>query len=169
MDSALPRVALASLKRGNPKALVLEAQFLCQGVRKPKIDAQLQNQVRNHLLATGAVKDVAIQPDPDKPLLHVEVNNICDLGAAEAKGFGTGLTFGLVGSTVKDRYVFTATLKRPNQKDIQKTYNHSIYTTIGNMKGPDGLEPLSPKRAFDKILEDLVMNLVKDLQADGAL
>jgi hypothetical protein len=169
VDPALPKVEAASINRDDPKIVALEAQFFRQGKRLPKADAQVQNQVRTQLLASGAVKEVLARPDPALPLLHVELNNVGDTGAAVGKGIGTGLTFGLVGSRVTDGYVFTAILKRPGQPDLQKIYNHAIHTTIGNKKGPEGLEPMTTQLAFEKVVEGLVLNMVKDFQAEGAL
>lgn len=147
----------------------MEAHFLRRGERRPNVDTRLRDQVRLQLLASGAVKEVLSTSDPSKLLLKVDMDNVGDMGTAMAKGFGTGLTFGLVGSTVKDGYVFTATYQRPGLPPIQKVYKHAIHTTVGNKSGPEGLEPLTPSSAFDRVVEGLVLNLVKDLQDENAL
>lgn len=169
VDPVLPKVGAASINRTDPKVIILEAQFLRAGKRLPKADAEVREKVRTQLLASGAVKEVLASPDPSKLLLKIDMDNVGDTGSAVAKGIGTGLTFGLAGSMVTDGYVFTATIQRPNSPEIRKTYKHAIHTTIGNHKGPDGLEPMSLGLAFDKVVEGLVFNLVKDLQAEGLL
>ena len=169
VDPVLTKVEATTIKRDDPKVIVLEVQFFRMGERLPKADAQMRDQVRLQLLATGAVKEVQLSPDPSKLLLKVDMDNVGDTGSAVAKGIGTGLTFGLVGSMVTDGYVFTATLQRAGLPAIQKVYKHAIHSTVGNKSGPEGLEPLSPTVAFNRVMEGLVLNLIKDLQAEGAL
>jgi len=169
VDPALPKVEASTINRSDPKELALDVQFFRHGDRLPKGDNQVRDQVRLHLLASGAVKTILAAPDPAKMILKVQLDNVGDVGSAAAKGFGTGLTFGLVGSMVTDGYTFTATLERPGLPPIQKIYKHAIHTTIGNKKGPEGLEPLDMHTAFSRVVEGLVLNLVKDLQAEGAL
>ncbi len=169
VDPVLPKVEASTIKRDDPKVVVLEVQFFRKGERLPKADAQVRDQVRLQLLASGALKEVLLSPDPTKLLLKVDLDNVGDTGAAVAKGIGTGLTFGLVGSMVTDGYVFTATMNRVGLPPIQKVYKHAIHTTVGNKSGPEGLEPLSLTVAFNRVVEGLVLNLIKDLQAEGAL
>ena len=169
VDPTLPKVEASAIKREDPKVVAVEVQFFRKGERLPKVDSRLLDQVRLNLLASGAVKEVLTTADPSKLQLKVAMDNVGDTGTAIAKGFGTGLTFGLVGSMVTDGYVFTVTVQRPGQPAVQKTYKHAIHTTIGNKKGPEGLEPLSPSQAFERVVAGLVFNLVKDLQTEGTL
>lgn len=81
-----------------------------------------------------------------------------------AKGIGTGLTLGLVGSTVTDGYVFTATFTPLGKVSVTKEYRHAIHTTIGAKSGPPGLQPMSPQEAFDHVLEELILRLLLDLR-----
>lgn len=169
VDPGLSQVEASAIKRDDPKVIALEVQFFRQGKRFPAADTEVRDKVRLHLLASGAVKEILTTPDSSKLVLKVDMDNVGDTGAAVGKGIGTGLTFGLVGSMVTDGYVFTATIQRPNQPEIKKTYKHAIHTTIGNKKGPEGLQPLSTSEAFGKVVEGLVFNLMKDLQAEGAI
>lgn len=169
VDPKLPRVELATISRTEPKVLALEVQFFRAGKRLPKVDSEVRDKVRLHLLACGAVKEILPTPDPVRPVLKIDLDNVGDTGSAVAKGIGTGLTLGLVGSMVTDGYVFTATLERPGLPPVKKVYNHAIHTTVGNKKGPEGLTPMPVTQAFDQVMEALVLNMVKDLQAEQAL
>ena len=102
--------------------------------------------------------------------LKVIMNNVADIGEAAGKGFGTGLTFGLVGSMVTDSYVFTAEYFPPGENEaISKSYEHAIHTAIGNKEGPTGLVQMSTMEAFHAVLEDLVIAYLRDMQKDGHL
>src|SRR5204863_6648256 len=94
--------------------------------------------------------------------LNINMNNVGDIGAAVGKGIGTGLTLGLAGSMVTDGYDFTATFQRPGVAPVKKQYKHALHTTIGNKSGPEGLTPMTPTEAFDQVVKELVMKLLKD-------
>lgn len=116
--------------------------------------------------ATGIAVPTA---DSGAPQLKVIVNNIADLGSASAKGVGTGLTFGLAGSVVSDYYEMQVVLTR-GQKTISKDgYKHALHSTIGNASGPAGLDPTTPAAGFGKIVEQMLLNALKDLDADPEL
>ena len=102
--------------------------------------------------------------------MHVVVNNIADMGSAAAKGFGTGLTFGLAGSVVTDLYEISIEFSDGNGGNIRNDYKHALHTTIGNKKAPlDGVAPTSPADGFGTIVEQTVLNFIKDMQDVGLL
>jgi hypothetical protein len=167
VDPALPKVTAVSIQR-EAQVVALEVRFFRNGVRYPKGDAQTLQQVRLQLYESGAVREVLPVPSPTQSLLKVDIDNVADTGNAAAKGFGTGLTFGLIGNMITDRYVFTATLERPGLPPIQKFYKHAIHTTVGNKSGPEGLEPMTSGQAYNQIIKECVFNLIKDLQDEGS-
>ena len=93
------------------------------------------------------------------------VNNFGDRSSAAAKGFGTGLTFGLVGSTVMDFYEMSVTFTKGGQTITKSGYRGELSTTIGNASGPPGLQPLDTATAFDKVIEGMMLNALADIQA----
>jgi hypothetical protein len=48
-------------------------------------------------------------------------------------------------------------------------YYHALHSTIGNAEGPKGLTPMKVQEAFDKLLEELMLNLILDLQKEERL
>ena len=169
VDPAIGSVDRSQITRDTTPHLNLTVRFETNGVEKPKVESMVMDKIKTQLLASGAVKDVEEGASADGPTLKVTLNNVADTGSAAAKGFGTGLTFGLAGSMVKDGYVFTAVLERPGQPQLTRVYNHALYTTIGNHDGPAGLTPMTMGQAFDKVVEDLVLHLVLDLQKEHAI
>jgi hypothetical protein len=127
--------------------------------------------VRNHvervLRASGVIEPTS---EGANYTLKVVVNNLADLSDAAAKGFGTGLTFGAVGTLVTDYYEVTITYTDSSGKEQSKKYKHALHTTIGNKKAPfDNVEPTTPADAFGTIVEQVLLNFVKDMQAQGLL
>jgi hypothetical protein len=100
--------------------------------------------------------------------LAVVFNNLANMGGAAAKGFGTGLTFGLVGNHVTDNYEITFRLTQPSGGEELK-YQHAIMTTVGNASGPPGVTAVGLASALDQVIDDVVLNFLKDTQADGRL
>ena len=97
------------------------------------------------------------------------MNNIADLDEAAAKGFGTGLTLGAAGSAVTDFYDIKIELYMGDEPPLTKTYKHAIVTTIGNKPAPLDVEPTTVSDAFGKVVEDAMLNFVKEMQAQNLL
>jgi len=102
--------------------------------------------------------------------LDITINNIGDMGSAAGKGFATGLTFGLAGTTVTDGYIMTAVYRDSTGKSVSKEYKHAIHTTIGNTNPPlEGVQPLPPSEASVKVAEDMILNFLLDLQKESVI
>ena len=91
------RVAVAK-----PKPVQLLFEFQTNGVRNVIASEKLRPKVLDTVRASGAFSDVSEAPVPGGALLNITLNNVVLTDDAFAKGFVTGFTFGLVGSTVGD-------------------------------------------------------------------
>lgn len=151
----------------DPVSVMVDAQFERNGQPYPAVDSELRQVVERTLRATGDFTPTSSLGDSG--VIQVVANNIADLAAARAKGFGTGLTFGAAGSTVTDAYEFQFTYRGADGKEHQHSYQDAIYTTVGNASPPVVADPTTPALAFEKVIEDVTLNFVKDLQAEGAL
>jgi len=99
---------------------------------------------------------------------RVTINNVTDMSGAAAKGFGTGLTFGLAGSTVTDGYEVTVLLTNEKGEESTSVYHHALHTTIGNKSAPfEGVSPTSATDAFATVVEQVILNFVKEMQSAG--
>ncbi len=150
-----------------PYTLSVKVEFQRNGVAKPAADPQVRADIERSLRASG----VAVPYDGKTPAegeLSFVLNNVADTGAAAGKGFGTGLTFGLAGSHVTDGYEMTVRLTQ-GSTITERAYSHAILSTIGKASGPPGLTPVSLGAAFNQVVDDLVLNALKDLQAAGML
>lgn len=153
-------------RRSEPYKLKIIAEFQRNGKHLPRVDNELIGHVERVIRGSGFAVPATQGISGE---LKVIVNNVADLGKAAAKGFGTGLTFGLAGSTVTDFYEMEATLSI-NNKVIKKTnYKHALHSTVGVKKAPEGLEPMTASAAFGKIVEQLILNFLQDIQKSGEL
>jgi len=153
-------------KQSEPLKLKVSVEFEREGEPYPKADSTLRDNVERVLRASGLIIPT---PDSASGEIKVVINNYGDRGAAAAKGFGTGLTFGLVGNTVIDFYEMDITITQ-NGKVIKRSgIKHAIHTMIGNTSAPDGVELLPPPTAFSRVVEQMLLNGLKDMQQHGEL
>jgi len=161
VDPQYRSVGYDSIQRlSTPVPVKLETRFQRNGQPFPAADEELRRHIERTLRASGV-----FTPTTDANVsvtLDVTANNIADLAAAGIKGFGTGLTYGAAGSVVNDNYEFSFTLRNGTKQQIQTVYQHAIHTTIGNAADPAGVTPTTPADAFGRVVEDVVLNFVKE-------
>ena len=148
-------------RRLEPYRLEIITEFQRNGEHYPKGDKLLKSHVDRIVRATSFAIPVT---ENAEGLLKIVVNNFGDKGEATAKGLGTGLTLGLIGSTVTDYYEMQAEFSLHGRTVMENSYQHAIFTTIGNKSGPPGLEPKTTMEAFDDVLEDLILRLINDIE-----
>jgi hypothetical protein len=167
LDPSFPKVACEDLKKKNePLHLRLVVEFQRNGEPYPKADTTLRDNAERIFRGSGVIIPVA---DASQGEVKIVVNNIADRGSAAAKGFGTGLTWGLIGNTVTDAYELSIFITA-NGKTISRTaIKHAFHTAIGNTSVPPGLETVPPGVAFGRILEQMLLRALKDMQQSGEL
>ena len=168
VDPQYRHASYSDLKRVEPPyALSMHIDFQVNGQDRPAANPGLQAQVERSFRASGVVVpyDGKSTAEGDVSII---VNDVADMKSAAAKGFGTGLTWGLVGSHVSDNYEITVTFTQPNGSSTH-TYQHSIMTTVGHASGPAGVAAVSRATAVGQVTDDVTLNFLKDMQASGKL
>jgi len=149
-----------------PKKFMVLAEFQRNGQHYPKVDSTLKDIVERVLRASGVVS-----PATDSAFgeMDVVVNNFGDRGNAAAKGFATGLTFGLVGNTVTDYYEMRVAIHTNGKIVTKDGIKHALHTKIGMGSTPPGLEALPIQTAFERAVEQMLLNAIKEFQQSGVL
>jgi hypothetical protein len=135
-------------------------------------DKPLQSLLRQkiiHVLWQSGTFTEAIDSGSSAGRLSISINNLADGSSAVAKGVITGLSGGLVGSKVVDRFVMIATYAPVGNSQITKEYRHVLYTTIGARTSPPGMIAVPPGKAYETIVEDLILNFLGALQANNII
>lgn len=154
-------------KPDEPHSLAIETEFYRNHERFKKADGELKANVERVVKATGVI--IPAVGEKQSGILRVKCNNIADLAKARAQGFGTGLTFGAAGSAISDYYEIEISLEVDGKK-FEKKYEHAIHSTIGNKAPPvTGVAPTKPVEAFGLVLEDVLLEFIKEMQASGNL
>lgn len=152
-----------------PRPAQLLFEFRTKGNPNAAATEQLRARVFMSLTETRAFSAISSTPAPNGRTLAITMNNFPVTEDAAARGFGVGLTFGLVGAMVTDGYTFDATLSEPGRTATTRSFKHAIHSTVGNTAGPPGLQPVTPSEAINQVVDELVRRLVGDLTRDGAL
>lgn len=167
LDPSVPRISYADLgKRAEPLKLKLSVEFQRNGEAYPRVDPVLKDNAQRILRSTGLI--VPTDSDPAGSI-RIVVNNFGDLGDARAKGIKTGLTLGLAGSTVMDGYEMTVSITANGKTATRTAIKHALYTAIGNTTLPSGVEAVPPTVAFDRVLEQMLLRALQDMQKAGEL
>ena len=150
-----------------PYVLAVTVEFQRNGQPKPSVDAAIRADIERSLRASGVVLPYDGTRPADGQISFV-LNNIADMGAAAAKGFGTGLTFGLAGSHVMDGYEMTVRVTQ-GASVTERKYQHAIHETVGVASAPAGMHAVDAGTAVNQVIDELVLTCLKDLQAAGVL
>lgn len=143
----------------------ISVDFQRNGKPLPAANKELRSTVERVFRASGVVIPTTGATDLD---LKVTCNNVADLSGAAARGFGTGLSLGLAGSAVTDYYQVTIEFRQGGEL-ITKRYDHAIHTTIGNKPPPVQGPAISPANAFSGVVEDVILQFLKDMQQENVL
>ncbi|HDZ58225.1 MAG TPA: hypothetical protein ENI17_15335 [Pseudomonas xinjiangensis] len=144
----------------------VNVDFQRNGKSLPAVNNELRSSVERVFRASGVVIPTTGATDLD---IKVTCNNVADMGGAATKGAGTGLTLGLVGTAVTDIYQVTIEFRQGGEL-ITKRYDHAIHTTIGNKASPvQGAAPTSPANAFSGVVEDVILQFLKEMQQKDVL
>lgn len=153
-------------KPAEPYKLKVVTQLLRNGKEIKSGVRELQPRVERVLRDSGVGVPVK---EGESGELHVVLNNIGDTKEAAEKGFATGFTLGLSGTMVTDYYEMDGELRMGDKVFRKQGYKHALHSTIGAKEGPPGLQPMKLMEGFDKVLEQLVLNLLADAQKEGFL
>ncbi len=171
VDPSFPKIDLSEVQSpdGTAQPLVLDFTFLRNGTAVSNVTQAVRPKIEAILANTGYFAPILTSNEASEQQLTIKLDNITDIKDAVGKGFATGLTLGLAGSAVTDGYIFSASFQKTGKDPFENTYNHTIFSTVGNAKGPEGQTPLETAEAVDVVLQELLLNLVNDLKLQGYL
>lgn len=168
VDPNFPKIKYDEIqRRSEPLKLKIIAEFQRNGSHYEKADSILRDNSERILRGTGIIMP-SVEPVDGE--INIVCNNLGDLGSAAAKGIGIGLTFGAIGNTVTDAYELSVLIKTTDGKTISRSeIKHALHTAIGNTSVPEGVETVLPNVAFERVLEQMLLKAVKDMQESGEL
>lgn len=171
LDSTLPKVSYEELRAGantTSVGLVVDYVIATGGSRdgpNASLGAKARDIVQRVLTKTELFSDVYRGTALAESVLEITLTNTGERTSGSAAGYVFSL--GLAGVAATDFYTMEARFTRADQKVFSRNYRHAIHSTIGNKASPKGLTSVPAKDAFEAVVEQLTLNLLKDLQAAG--
>lgn len=163
LDPAASPLAYSEIRKSAaPPRLRVTAEFQRNGTPRPDVDGTLRIHAMQALARSGAMLPVV---DGGEGEIRIVVNNVADLGDAVGRGVLTGVTLGLAGTTLVDRYEASATVTWRG-KTFHATARQALHTTIGRVDLPAGAQTLASDAGFARVVEQLTLRLLRDLQRD---
>jgi hypothetical protein len=144
----------------------VSVQFLVDGKPYQRGDSMLQDQVERVLQDSGLIVPT---PDSTSGEIHVILNDSYNKAATVTKLFGYVLTFGLIGTTVTDYFEMEVTITTNGKTFHKRGIRHTLYTTVGNAKLPEGSQSVPQQTAVHRIVEEMLLNALKEFQQSGSL
>lgn len=170
VDTMLKEITPAQMtKVANPQPVQLLFEFQTKGASNGRATQLLKEEVATHVKNSGLFTEVGDAPAAGGAILSIIVDNIPITQDAAARGFVTGLTFGLAGNTVSDGYVCTVTyVKGIGAEKVTKSVKHAIHTVIGAQGAPpNAIASDSVDSAVRTMMRQAVTNALNDLAADA--
>src|SRR5262245_22875118 len=170
IDPALPSVRPEELRATrSPQPVQVLFEFRTKGAANARATEMAKPIVLDTVRSTSLFSNVGEAPVSGGRTLAIVIDNVPVTEDAASKGFATGLTLGLAGSTVTDGYICTATYSAPGAAPKKNEVKHALHTTIGNTEGPKGLTPMKPDEALPIVVKQLTLNALKVVRKDAGL
>jgi hypothetical protein len=157
---AAERVAVA-----NPQPVQLFYEFQTKGARNAHATDLTKDMVMKAIKDSALFSTVTAEPAANGAMLNISINNVALTDDVFAKGFITGFTFGLVGSTVGDGYVCTVDyVSGPNAEKLQAVTRDAIYASFGTGQQPKSTQKVKGfQEAIEMMTHKIVGNALNDL------
>lgn len=171
VDTATKEVPVTEMKQvTQPKPVQLVFEFQSKGAPNPRVTDHLKENIIKEVKESRLFSSVSTDPTPGVAMLNITLNNVPLTDNVGAKGFVTGLTFGLAGNVVTDGYICTVSYLPAGQTTpIVKTVRHAIHTTVGIANPPPAAQKsASIREAVDTMTRNVLSNALKDLSDDPA-
>ena len=168
IDPALPVLRAEDLPRvAQPRPVQVLFEFRTKGAPNAAATGHTKSTVMETVSASRLFSEVSETPVAGGRTLALVIDNVPVTEDAAQKGFATGLTLGLVGTTVTDGYVCTATYSAPGAAPKTRSVKHALHTSIGNTTPPAGLTAMKPADAIPILVRQMTLNALQALRKDG--
>ena len=170
VDGTTKEISTNQFKKQEPMhPVMLVFEFQTKGVANARATEYLKERVMNQVKDSGLFSEVSLAPVAESRVLSITLNNVVLTDDAFTKGFVTGMTFGLAGSSVSDGYICTARYLGNEQPAISKQARHAIHTTLGAKASPENAtKAANAEEAVTLMTHQVLSNVLNDLSHDVA-
>ncbi len=173
LGASFPKVEYKDVRKSaKPPRLRLAVEFQRNGEHFPKGDIPLRDYAAAILNNTGvmSISDVITESEEqEQGEVRIVLNNSADSGTVAAETSATKLPLWMMGKTITDTYEMSLFITTGGKTVSQTGIHQAIHTAIGNMVVPSGIESFPHDKAFGKMLEQMILKALTDLQKEGGL
>jgi hypothetical protein len=173
LGASFPKVEYKDVRKSaKPPRLRLAVEFQRNGAHFPKGDVPLRDYAAAILNDTGvmSISDVITESEEqEQGEVRIVLNNIADSGTIAAETSRSPLPLWMVGKTITDAYEMSLFITAGGKTVSRTGIHQAIHTAIGNMVVPSGIESFPHNKAFGKMLEQMILKALVDLQKGGGL
>jgi hypothetical protein len=173
LGASFPKVEYKDVRKSaKPPRLRLAVEFQRNGEHFPKGDVPLRDYAAAILNDAGVVSisDVITESEEqEQGEVRIVLNNIADSGTVAAETSHSSLPLWMVGKTITDAYEMSLFITAGGKTVSRTGIRQAVHTAIGNMVVPSGIESFPHNKAFGKMLEQMILKALVDLQKEGGL
>jgi hypothetical protein len=168
IDPALPVLKAEDLPRvSQPQPVQVLYEFRSKGVPNTGATGLTRTKAIETITKSGMFSSVSEAPAAGGRTLALVIDNVPVTDDKTGSAVATGMTFGLVGTSVTDGYVCTATYSVPGARPKTASVRHALHTQIGNQTPPPGLTAMTPSAAIPIMVEQMTLNALQALAKGG--
>lgn len=173
LGASFPRLAYKDIKkRATPLRLQLIVEFQRNGESFPKGDIPLRDYAAQILVDTGVISPIDVVSavdDHGEGTVNIVLNNVADSGTVAAEESGPKVPLWMLGKTITDAYEMSMSITTEGNTISRTGIKHAFHTVIGNMEIPDGIETFPSNEAFGRMLRQMILRALEDMQKSGEL
>jgi hypothetical protein len=173
LGASFPKVEYKDVRKSaKPPRFRLAVEFQRNGEHFPKGDVPLRDYSAAILNETGVISiaDVVTESEErEQGEVRIVLNNIADSGTVAVETSRSPLPLWMVGKTITDAYEMSLFITAGGKTVSRTGIHQAIHTAIGNMVVPSGIESFPHNKAFGKMLEQMILKALTDLQREGGL
>ncbi len=167
LGASFPTVTYNDIqKRETPFRLKLIVEFQRNGEHFPKGDVPLKDYAARILRDSGVINPAGDQEDGE---VKVVLNNIADSGTVAAERSGARHPLWMIGTTITDAYELSMFVTMQGKTIARTGIKHAVHTALGNIRIPDYIQTFPHDQAFGKVLEQMILHALQDMQKSGDL
>ncbi len=173
LGASLPVVKYEDVqKRSAPLRLRLTVEFQRNGSHFPQGDIPLRDYAAQILTDAGVISPIDVISavnDQGEGTVKVVLNNIADNDTVAAEESGSGLPRWMVGKVITDAYEMSISVTTHGKTTSRKGIKHAFHTVVGNIDIPEGIETFPSDEAFGRMLRQMILRALRDMQKSQEL
>jgi hypothetical protein len=167
LGASYPQVGYREIQpRAAPLRLHLAVEFQRNGEPFPKGDVPLKDYANRILVNSGVILPVEEGGEGE---IRIVLNNIADSDTVAVEAARRALPLWMLGKTITDTYEMSMSITSRGKVARRTGIQHAVHTAIGNMAVPEEVQSFPQNQAFGKVLEQMLLRALKDMQRSGEL